>query len=139
MLLATHLRASLACGAPDEAGALVALARAYTAKSLQAPAVWIARLDVERAYAGTAEVDAAWAQARATAAGSPDELEAVWTWGFGQSGTVPRHDDVPLLEVSRRPSSPFSPLRPRSRALFLRVVAPRRQPRDSPFGHPRWP
>lgn len=99
-LLATHLRACLASGAPEELGAVVNLARAYTGKSPDAPDVWLARLDVERACAaGTAQVEAAWAEARQSAKGAPGDLEAVWAWGLGAGGIAPSDDAVVILEV----------------------------------------
>lgn len=85
---------------PGEPSETLRIARKYTVKAPQSPAVWLARLEVERAYGGEAGADKAWAEARGSSAGSPDELEAVWTWGLdGPTGAVVRSDAVLTLEV----------------------------------------
>ena len=97
---------------PGEPSKTLRIARKYTVKAPQSPAVWLARLDAERAYAGEAEADEAWAEARGSSAGSPDELEAVWTWGLdGLSGAVARNDAVLTLEVRAIPPLSFARFR----------------------------
>jgi hypothetical protein len=57
--------------------------------------VWIARLDLEHA-AGTSdqEIQPAWAEARRSVEGTPEEVEKVWMWGASHD------DDEKMLEVS---------------------------------------
>jgi hypothetical protein len=84
---------------------ILRVARKYSEKAPHSAAVWLARLDVERAHAEQIEVDAAWAAARNAASGEDADVDAVWTWGLGSLGGTGASTDAVLLEVRATPLS----------------------------------
>lgn len=106
-LLSAHIRLLIGLAGADASVPAKAIrtARKYTSKAPASSQVWLARLEVEKAFGaggteGQASVGETWREARNSVAGGEEDVLKVWLWGLGDEEAKLVGDKKMIHEVS---------------------------------------
>lgn len=114
-LLSAHIRLlmKLVDGDGSDPEKVIDTARKYTTKVPESSQVWLARLEVEKAFRasgseGRRSVESVWREARCSVTGKEEEVSKVWIWGLGdEEGELVGVDKIKTHKVNKKKADLF--------------------------------